>query len=51
VVHHCKRLALIGEAGEYLAGVHSQLHYLQGYMPSNGFALFSQVHSAHTALA
>ncbi len=51
VVHHRQRLTLVGEAGQHLAGVHSEFHYFERHAPANGFALFGQVHGAHTAFA
>jgi len=30
-VHHRQRLTLVGEAGEYLAGVHAEFYYFEGY--------------------
>ena len=51
VVHHRQRLALFGEAGEYLAGVHAEFHDFEGYTPANRFALLGEVHGAHTAFA
>ncbi len=51
VVHHRQRLALVGEASEYLAGIHPEFHYFKGHTPANGFALLGQVHGAHTPFA
>jgi hypothetical protein len=51
VVHHRQRLTLIGEAGQYLAGVHAELYYFEGYRAANGLALLGQIHCAHAALA
>jgi hypothetical protein len=51
VVHHRQRLALVVEAGEYLTGVHPELYYFEGYVASDGIALFGQVHGSHTAFA
>jgi hypothetical protein len=51
VVHHRQRLALDGEAGEYLAGVHPEFDDFKRYKAANGFALLSQVYGAHTPFA
>src|SRR5205814_7156228 len=51
VVHHRERLALVVKAGEHLAGVHAELHNLEGHTPANGFTLLGQVNRAHTAFA
>jgi hypothetical protein len=51
VVHHRQRLALVGEASEYLTGVHPEFYYFEGYIPSNGLALLGQVHGAHAPFA
>jgi hypothetical protein len=51
VVHHGERLALIVEAGQYLGGVHAELHNLKGDPPANWLKLLGQVHSAHPPFA
>ncbi len=51
MVHHRQRLALVGEAGEYLAGVHPEFDDFKRYQAANGFALLSQVYGAHTPFA
>ena len=51
MVHHRQRLALVVEAGEHLAGVHPELHDLEGDAPANGFTLLGEVHGAHAAFA
>ena len=43
--------ALVGESSEYLTAVHPEFHYFQGYVSSNGFVLFGQVHGPHASLA
>ena len=40
-----------GEAGKHLAGVHSEFHYFEGYVPANGFTLLGQVHGTHASFA
>ncbi|MGD0365730.1 MAG: hypothetical protein ABSC93_33010, partial [Bryobacteraceae bacterium] len=49
MVHHGQSLTLIGEAGEYLPGVHAEFDYFESHVPANGFALLGQVHRAHAA--
>jgi hypothetical protein len=51
MIHHGQRLALLGEAGEHLTGVHSEFYDFEGYLPTNGFALLGEVHRAHASFA
>ena len=51
VVHHRQRLALVGEAGEHLGGVHPELDDLERHAPANGFTLLGEIHRAHTPFA
>ncbi|MDR3701194.1 MAG: hypothetical protein P4L56_16220 [Candidatus Sulfopaludibacter sp.] len=51
VVHDRQRLALVDEAGEHLARVHSQFDDFERYEAANRFKLFGQVDGAHTPLA
>jgi hypothetical protein len=51
VVHDGQRLALVGESGEYLGGIHAEFDYFEGQVAANGLALLNQVHRAHAAFA
>jgi hypothetical protein len=51
VVHDRQRLALVGEAREYLSSVHAEFHDFESHVTPKGFALLGQVHGAHPPLS